>query len=116
MLQSGSAPKNAGWGIGTTTPAVTDTALESEAQPTVSGGRTVGVESQTTTTVPNDTYTVTATITQNQAGPVAITEYGQFDNITAGAMLLHAVFAQINTYNGDSIAFTSHLKIAASGP
>jgi len=62
IIQAGTAAKNIGWGIGTTTPAVTDTALQTESAPTTSGGRTVGTESRTTTTVTNDTYTVTGTV------------------------------------------------------
>lgn len=114
IIQAGTAPKNIGWGTGTTTPAVTDTALQTEAAPTTAGGRTVGTESRTTTTATNDTYTVTGTVTAG--GTLAITEYGQFDNVTAGNMLIHAVFSAVNVVLGDSIAFTSNLKIAASGP
>jgi hypothetical protein len=114
ITQAGTAPKNIGWGTGTTTPAVTDTALQTEAAPTTSGGRTVGTESRTTTTVTNDTYTVTGTVTQNQAGPVAITEAGLFDNVTGGNNLIHGVFAAINTSLNDAIAFTFNLKIAAN--
>lgn len=114
IIQAGTAPKNIGWGTGTTTPAVTDTALQTEAAPTTAGGRTVGSESRTTTTVTNDTYTVTGTVTAGSS--LAITEFGQFDNVTAGNMLIHAVFSAVNVVSGDSIAFTSNLKIAASGP
>lgn len=114
IIQAGTAAKNMGWGTGTTTPAVTDTALQTEAAPTTSGGRTVGTESRTTTTVTNDTYTDTGTITA--VGTVAITEYGQFDAVTAGNMLIHAVFSVVNLAIGEAIAFTSNLKLAASGP
>jgi hypothetical protein len=113
-IQAGTAPKNIGWGTGTTTPAVTDTALQTEAAPTTSGGRTVGTESRTTTTVTSDSYTVTGVVTAGST--LAITEYGQFDAVTAGNMLIHAVFSAVNVVSGDSISFTSNLKIAASGP
>lgn len=110
VIQAGTAAKNAGWGTGTTAAAVTDTALQTEVAPTTAGGRTVGTESRTTVTNTNDNYQVAATITQNQAGPVAITEGGLFDNVTAGNMLIHSVFSAINTLLNDSIAFTYGLK------
>lgn len=110
IIQAGTAAKNIGWGTGTTAAAVTDTALQTEVAPTTSGGRTVGTESRTTITVTNDNYQVAGTVTQNQTGPVAITEAGLFDNVTAGAMLIHSVFSAINTLLNDSIAFTFGLK------
>lgn len=109
IIQAGTAPKNIGWGIGTTAAAVTDTALQTESAPTTSGGRTVGTESRVTTTVTNDTYQITGTVTANSS--LAITEAGLFDAVTAGNMLIHAVFAAINVLSGDSIAFTVGLKL-----
>lgn len=114
IIQAGTAGKNIGWGTGTTTPAVTDTALQTEAAPTTSGGRTVGTESRTTTTVTSDTHTVVGTVTAGST--LAITEFGLFDATTAGNMVIHAVFSAVNVVSGDSIAFTSNMKIAASGP
>ena len=111
IIQAGTAGKNIGWGIGTTTPAVTDTALQTESAPTTSGGRTVGTETRTTTTVTNDTYTVTGTVTAGST--LAITEAGTFDNVTAGNMIIHAVFSAINVVSGDSIAFTFNLQFLA---
>ncbi len=108
VIQAGTAPKNLGWGTGTTTPAVTDTALQTEAAPTTGGGRTVGTESRTTTTVTNDTYTVTGTITAGST--LAITEVGSFDAVSAGNMLIHAVHSAVNVSSGDSIAYTINLK------
>ncbi len=110
LIQGGTAPKYMDWGTGTTTPAVTDTALQ-----TASGeSRTSGTESRTTTTVTNDTYTDTGTIVAT--GARAITEYGQFDASSAGNCLIHAVFSVVNLAIGEAIAFTSNLKLAASGP
>lgn len=109
IIQAGTAPKNFGWGIGTTAPAVTDTALQTESSPTTSGGRTVGTESRTTVTNSNDNYLVSGTITA--VSTLAITEEGLFDNVTAGNMFSHAVFAAINVLSGDSIAFTHGLKM-----
>lgn len=112
IIQAGTAPKNVGWGIGTTTPAITDTALQTESAPTTAGGRTVGSESRTTVTATNDTYTVTGTVTA--VSTLAITETGLFDNVTAGNMLLHAVFSAVNVVSGDSIAFTINTQLTTS--
>ncbi len=110
IIQAGTAPKYQEWGTGTTTPAVTDTALQTPS----SESRTAGTESRSTTTVTNDTYTVTGTIVAT--GTRAITEYGQFDASTSGNMLIHAVFSVVNLVVGEAIAFTSNLKLAAYGP
>lgn len=112
IIQAGTAPKNIGWGIGTSTPATTDTALQTESAPTTSGGRTVGTESRTTITNTNDTYTVTGTVTAGST--LAITECGIFDNVTAGNMLLHAVFSAINVVSGNTIAFTVNVQLTVS--
>lgn len=112
IIQAGTAPKNIGWGIGTTTPAVTDTALATESAPTTAGGRTVGTESRTTVTATNDTYTVTGTVVAGST--LAITEVGTFDNVTSGNMLLHAVFSAVNVVSGDSIAFTINHTLTTS--
>lgn len=108
IIQAGTAPKNIGWGIGTTAAAVTDTALQTESAPTTAGGRTVGSESRTTITNTNDNYQVTGTVTAGST--LAITEAGLFDNVTAGNMLIHGIFSAVNVISGDSIAFTFGLK------
>lgn len=108
VIQAGTAPKNIGWGIGTTAAAVTDTALVTESAPTTSGGRTVGTESRTTVSNTNDNYQVVGTVTSGST--LAITEAGLFDNVTAGNLLIRAVFAAVNVVSGDSIAFTFGLK------
>ncbi len=114
ILQTATAAKNMGWGTGTNAAAITDTALQSEVAPTTAGGRTVGTESRTTVTETNDNYQIAGAITQNQTGPVAITEAGCFDAVSTGNMLLRTVFAAINTYSGDAIAFTFGLKFATN--
>lgn len=108
VIQAGTAPKNIGWGTGTNAAAVTDTTLQTEAAPTTSGGRTVGTESRTTTTVTNDTYNVAGSVTA--AGTVAITESGLLDAVTAGNLLLRAVYAAVNLVINDSIAYNMGLK------
>lgn len=106
-------PKNIGWGTGTTTAAVTQNALTTEAAPTTAGGRIVGAVSRTTTGgVTNDTYTVTGTVTA--AGTLAITEAGLFDAVSAGNCLIRSDFAAVNVVSGDSIAFTFNLRFVPS--
>jgi hypothetical protein len=109
IIQAGTAPKNIGWGIGTSGPTLTDTALGTESAPTTAGGRTVGTESRTTVTNTNDNYQVTGTVTAGST--LAITEAGLFDNVTAGNMLIRSVFSAVNVVSGDSIAFTFGLKL-----
>lgn len=108
MIQAGTAPKNIGWGTGTTAAAVGDTALQTEAAPTSGGGRVVGTESRVTTTVTNDTYQVVGTVTATSS--LAITEAGIFDATSGGNMLIHSVFSAVNVSSGDSIQFTFGLK------
>jgi hypothetical protein len=108
VIQAGTAPKNIGWGIGTAAAAVGDTALGTESAPTTSGGRTVGTETRVTLTQTNDTYQVTGTVTAGST--LAITEAALFDAVTAGNMLMRAVFSAVNVVSGDSIAFTFQLK------
>ena len=109
IIQAGTAPKNIGWGVGTTAAAVTDTALQTESAPTTAGGRTIGTESRTTVTNTNDNYQVTGTVTAGST--LAITEEGLFDAVSAGNMLIHSVFAAVNVVSGDSIASTFGLKM-----
>jgi hypothetical protein len=109
ITQAGTAPKNIGWGIGTSGPTLADTALGTESAPTTAGGRTVGTESRTTVTNTNDNYQVTGTVTAGST--LAITEAGLFDNVTAGNMLIRSVFGAVNVVSGDSIAFTFGLKL-----
>jgi type III secretion system FlhB-like substrate exporter len=111
VSQAGTAPKNIGWGTGSTAAAVTDTALGTEVAPTTSGGRTVGTESRTTVTVTNDNYQVAGTVTAT--GTNTIAEAGLFDAVTAGNCLIRSVFTGIATVAADSIAFTFGLKFVA---
>lgn len=77
---------------------------------TTTEARTTGTSSQQTTSVTNDTYRVTGTITA--AGARAITEVGVFDAAgsgsppTGGNMDIYGDFSVINLASGDSIAFT----------
>ena len=109
IMQAGTAPKNIGWGIGTSGPTTADTQLGTESAPTTAGGRTVGTESRTTVTNTNDNYQVQGSVTAG--GALAITEGGTFDNVTAGTMLIRSVFAAINVVLNDVIQFTFGLKM-----
>lgn len=109
-----SLPKWLQWGTGSGAAAsanVVTTTSTTEA-------RTNGTASQQTDTVTNDTYRVTGTITA--AGTRAITEVGVFDAAgsgsppTGGNMCLYGDFSVINLANGDSIAFTIDLTVAAA--
>ena len=108
IIQAGTAPKYAGWGIGTSGPTTADTTLGTESSPTTSGGRTACTESRVTTSVTNDTYQDVGTITA--VSTLAITEFGLFDAVSTGNLLLRSVFAALNVVSGDSIAFTAGLK------
>ena len=112
MIQAGTAPKYIGWGTGTTTAAVSQTALVTEAAPTTGGGRTTGTESRTTVTNTNDNYQVAGSVTAT--GTAAITEAGLFDATSAGNMLIRGDFAAINVGSGDSISFTIGLRFVPS--
>lgn len=108
IIQAGTAPKNIGWGIGTTVAAVGQTALVTESAPTTGGGRTNGTESRTTVSVANDNYQVVGTVTAGSS--LAITEAGLFDAATGGSMLIRSDFGAVNVVSGDSIAFTFGLR------
>jgi hypothetical protein len=100
---AGTEPSFVAWGIGTTTAAVTQTALVTESAPT-STSRGAGTSTQQTTTVTNDSYRVVGTVTAGST--LAITEAGLFDAATAGNMFLRGDFAAINVVSGDAIQFT----------
>lgn len=95
------SPKWVGWGIGTTEPVVGNTALESAG----AEARTVGTQTQQTTTTTNDTYQVVALITCTGSGK-AITEVGVFNHLTNNDLFLRATFSAINVSVNDSIQFT----------
>lgn len=97
----GTEPKYIHWGIGTTEPVATDTALESAG----AEDRTEGTSTQQTTNTTKDTYQVVGTITCTGAGK-AITEAGLFDASTSGNLYVRGTFSEINVNVGDSIQFS----------
>lgn len=103
IIGSGTEPKYIGWGTGTTTAAVGDTALTTE---DVTGGyaRVSGTGTRVTTSQTNDTYQVVGTLTAGAA--LAIAEAGTFDAATTGNICVHGNFTAITLAASDSIAFT----------
>ena len=97
---AGTAPNYLAWGTGVGTAAATDTTLFTEA----SEARVAGTASLQTTSVTNDTYQVTGTMTAG-AGKT-ITNAGLFDASTAGNLFLKADFTGVALNSGDSITFT----------
>ena len=97
---SGTEPNYIGWGTGTTTAAATDTALETAS----AEARVAGVSSRETTTVANDTYQVTGTITSESSQ--TISEVALFDASTSGNCFIHGDFSGVPVANQESIAFT----------
>lgn len=98
-------PKFIGWGTGAGTAAVTDTTLFTE-----TGSRTTGTGAQATTTLTNDTYRVTGTVTA--VGSVTITNAGTFDASSTGNLHVKGDFTGVALNTGESIAFTIDTKFA----
>lgn len=87
-------------GSGSTTPAGTDTALESELS--VSGlTRTSATPVQATTTTTNDTMKYDVTFTA--LGTASVSEVGIFDAASSGNMLCRRVFSPKPIESGDTI-------------
>ena len=112
---SGTEPKYIGVGTGatagSTTVALTDTALTTEVD-----SRVTGTSSRTTTSTTNDTYQVTGTFTCG-ATSRTITEVGLFDSATvAGStMFVRGVLNTAATLtNGDSVALTFTVQVTSS--
>lgn len=106
MKGAGTEPAYIGWGTGAGVAAVTDTTLFTEA----TEARVLGTSSQQTTTLTNDTYRVTGSITAN--GTKTITNAGTFDASTAGNLCVKGDFTGVAVVLNDSIAFTVDLKFA----
>jgi len=83
---------------------------------TTTEARVATTDAQGTTTVTNDKFVMTATITA--AGTRAITEVGAFDAVgsgsppTGGNMDVYGDFSAINLASGDSIAFTINVTFS----
>jgi len=104
---AGAEPKWIDMGTGVTPAADADTVLETPGPET----RVVGVMTQETTTVTDDTLQVVGTITCD-TGAKDITECGLFTHLssTTGFLYLHATFDSIHLEIGNSIEFTIKVK------
>lgn len=111
LVAYASRPLYLGWGTGSG-----QSASSTDLATAANESRVTGTASQQTTTVTNDTYQVTGTITAG--GARAITELGIFDaagsgNPPSGGNLdLYGDFSVINLATNDSIAFTFQGKVA----
>lgn len=105
---NGNQPQWIDWGTGVTPAAAADTVLET---PKDDEARTVGVMTQETTSVTDDTLQVVGTIVCAVVG-AAITECGLFTHLTSttGFLYLRATFDAINVLVGNSIEFTIKVK------
>lgn len=109
LRAGGTEPNQIAWGTGAGSAAVADTTLFAERAldlTATTGTRAAGTSSQQTTTVTNDTYRVTGTLTATGAGTV--TNAGLFDNSTIGSgnLFLKGDFTGIALAANDSITFT----------
>lgn len=98
---AGTEPNYIAWGVGTTAPAVGNTALQTPS----AEARTAGTSTQVTTNTTNDTYQVVGTIVCASAAK-AITEVGLFDASSSGNLFMRGTFSAINVSVGDGIQFT----------
>lgn len=92
-------------GVGTTDPAITDTAIET----TDGESRATGTQTESS----HNVYVSVATIAYTTSK--AITEHGLFNDASAGTLMDRSEFAAINVVSGDSIQFTYSLTLAAGG-
>lgn len=95
---SGAPLSYLGWGTSTTAPSRTDTALGAEVLP-----RIAATVVATTTSVANDTLSITGTFTATASA--AIAEVGVLTAATGGVLVLHAGFSARTVQSGDTIAF-----------
>jgi len=93
------------WGTGSTTEAVTDTALVTAS----AEARTNGTKTKQTTNTTDDTYQVVGSITS--AGTQTIAEAGLFDASTAGNMYVRGTFTGIALAASDAIEFTIQIVL-----
>lgn len=114
LMGSGSEPKQIGIGTGSGTSAVADTTLFTEVSTSgaSTGTRVAGTSSQTTTSVSNDTYQVSGTLTATAA--LAVTNAGLWDNSTIGSgnLFMKGDFTSISLASGDSLTLTFKLQFS----
>jgi hypothetical protein len=100
-----------GIGIGTTSPAAGNTALETERDETGASNTNHKscTTSRVTTDVTNDTAQCVASF--SFSATLAITESGYFNATPAGTMASRATFSAINVVSGDSLSVTWKLDV-----
>lgn len=109
IIQSSSAePSYIHWGTGAGTAAAADTTLFTASS---DESRTAGSSSVQTTTVANDTYRVTGTITCASSGKT-VTNSGTFNDPSAGTLVLKGDYTGVALNVGDGISHTFNLKQA----
>lgn len=92
-------------GVGSTAPAVGDTAM----QTTDGAARVAGTQTESAANV----YQTVGTIPYT--GTYAIVEHGVFNDLSTGTLIDRSTFAAINVVNTDSIQFTYDLTLTAGG-
>lgn len=92
-------------GVGTTDPAITDTAIET----TDGESRVAGSQTESAANVYRSVGTISYTTTK------AITEHGLFNDATAGTLMDRSEFAVVNVVNGESIQFTYDFTVTSGG-
>lgn len=92
-------------GVGTTDPAVGDTAIET----TDGESRATGSQTESAANVYRSVGTISYTTTK------AITEHGLFNDSSAGTLMDRSEFAAINVVSGDSVQFTYDFTVTAGG-
>lgn len=120
---AGTEPVYIGWGTGAGTAAAANTTLFTEARSSATSGgnvtRVTGTSTQQTTTVANDTYRVTGTVTAD-AGKT-ITNAGLFDTDgaavspgppTGGNLFCKGDFTGITLAASESISFTFNVTFS----
>ena len=96
-------------GTGTTSPAASDTALQTEL---TSGGLTRASATKTTETTTTTGDTAQWAHTFNVTSTFAVTEEGLFDTASSGGnMLARQTFSAINVVSGDTLAITHKVQI-----
>jgi hypothetical protein len=106
LKAAGTEPTFIGWGTGAGTAAITDTTLFTES----AEARVNGTSARATTTVTNDTWRLTGTLTASAARPNS--NAGCFDATTAGNHFVKGDNASTTLASGESIAYTIDLKFA----
>lgn len=97
------------WGSGSNTPAITDTALQTEAAP-ARASIPNGSITQITTESTDDT--IQWVFSRTAAGTVGIQEVGVFSALTGGILHVRIVHGLLSLESGDVVTYTIRLRLA----